>query len=50
MDFIRALNFGEIILDHVTVTGYDKNIIRVENPGKIILRDSSDVEIVNDIL
>ena len=50
IDFIRALNFGEIILDHVTVTGYDKNIIRVENPGKIILRDSSDVEIVNDIL
>ncbi len=46
VDFIRALNFGEIIFDHVTVTGYKEPIIRAENPGRIIMRDSTDIKLV----
>ena len=45
VDFIRALNFGEIIFDNVTVTGYNNPTILAENPGKIVFRDTKGIAV-----
>jgi hypothetical protein len=43
VDFIRTSNFAEIVLDNVTVKGYENPTIRMINPGKLILRDTEGI-------
>ena len=43
VDFIRASNFAEIVLDNVTVKGYENPTVRAINPGKIVMRDTEGV-------
>ena len=43
VDFIRTSNFAEIVLDNVTVKGYENPTIRMINPGKLMLRDTEGI-------
>ncbi len=43
---INALNFAELVLDNVRFVGYTNPTVRVQNPGKLIVRDSTPVAVV----